>query len=274
MYRFSNGKSYIFVKESDGSYLGCEIKYRRGLENCGMILNFYYNSLEKAHKLVNKGKLYSIGVHDDCSFKGSENEFVKLLEMEAKYNLNYFNRFTIAYYDNLSESLEIVRLDSIEKIGALVNEGNTLFIYEDNTWFCFYRLIPNTKININKYFSDEEYYNSISKHMVATRSSWSYLQKKQEVYSSLYKIKKSCKYQLAAKVFYEDVILGNAIGYKNVSVNKIPFKIIRDKENYVDYYIAVNKDFEVYYVTKQWIKNNSEDIANAKIEGSRVIFSF
>ena len=41
MYRFSNGKSYILVKETDGSYFGCEIKYRRGLENCGMILSFY-----------------------------------------------------------------------------------------------------------------------------------------------------------------------------------------------------------------------------------------
>lgn len=273
MYRLSDRKSFIFVKESEGSFLGCEIKYRRGLENCGMILNFYYNSLEKAHKLVNKGKLYSIGVNSECFFKGSENDFENLLEIESKYNLNVFNRFTIAYNENFGQPLEVIQLDSTEKIDALVGEGNTLFIYEDNTWFCFYSLIPNMKINVNKYFSDEEYYNSVSKHMMST-SSWEYLKKKRKVYTSLYNIKKSCQYQLATKIFYEDAVLGNAIGYKALSMRQIPFKIVRDTEYFVDYYIAVDKDFNCYYVTKNWVKINIDNIGNAKVDGSNIIFSF
>jgi len=274
MYRLSDRKSFIFVKESEGSFVGCEVKYRRGLENCGMILNFYYNSFEKAHKLVNKGKLYSIGVNGDCSFKGSENELKKLLEIESKYNLNVFNRFTIAYHENFGQDIEVIRLDSVEKIDALVVEGNTLFIYEDNTWFCFYSLIPNMKINVNKYFSDEEYYNSVSKHMVSTPSSWEYLKKKRKVYSSLCRIKKSCQYQLATKIFYEDAVLGNSIGYNALAMRQIPFKIVRNKEYFVDYYIAVDKEFNCYYVTKNWVKSNIDNIVNAKVDGSNIIFSF
>ena len=274
MYRLSDRKSFIFVKESEGSFVGCEVKYRRGLENCGMLLTRYYNGYDKAYNLVSMGKLYSIGLYNDCSFKGDETEFKKLLDIESKYNLNVFNRFTIAYHENFGQALEVIRLDSAEKIDALVGEGNTLFIYEDNTWFCFYSLIPNVKINVNKYFSDEEYYNSVSKHMVSTPSSWEYLKKKRKIYSRLYRIKKSCQYQLATKIFYEDAVLGNSIGYDSLTMSQIPFKIVRDKEHFVDYYIAVDKDFNCYYVTKNWVKSNIDNIANAKVDGSNIIFWF
>ena len=44
---------------------------------------------------------------------------------------------------------------------------------------------------------------------------------------------------------------------------------------YIDYYLAVDiKDFNVYRVSKQWVKYYINDIANAKIEGSRIVFSF
>lgn len=55
----------------------------------------FYNSFEKASALVNKGKL-NIGFKPDCPFVGTYKKFQELLDIESKYNINYFNCYTAA----------------------------------------------------------------------------------------------------------------------------------------------------------------------------------
>ena len=93
MFRSKN-QTFIFVK-TNGHFVGCEVMFRRGLYNCGLILYMFYNSIEKASELVNKGKLYSVGFRSNCSFVGTYDRFQKLLDIECKYNVNYFNCYNV-----------------------------------------------------------------------------------------------------------------------------------------------------------------------------------
>ena len=103
---------------------------------------------------------------------------------------------------------------------------------------------------------------------------WENIKSKMQVYKDLYNVNSDCQYQLATKICYQDAVCGR-LGCKVIQPHQIPFRIERDKENYIDYYLAVDiKDFNVYCVSKQWVKYNINDIANAKIEGSKVVFSF
>ena len=269
MFGFSN-QTFIFVKMPNDEYVGCEVLIRKGLYNCGLILNMFYNNFQKAYALVNKGKLYSIGFKLDCDFIGSYEELQKLLNKEAIYNTNCFNCSTIAFHENLGKPLEVITVPSLE---SFIGVSKTVFIFEDNSWVCYYPFLPDEKICLNKLFEDEEYYSCLYQKDAYVAPEWPLIQSKKQVYEDLNNINKNCQYQLATKISYQDAVWGNRLGCKILHPHQIPFKIERDKDNCMDYYIAVNKKFEAYHVTKQWIKNNIEDIANAKIEGARVVFS-
>lgn len=269
MYRFKN-QTFIFVKNPDG-FVGCEIMLRKGLYNCGLILYMFYNSFENASALVNKGKLYSIGFKPDCDFVGCNEAFQKALNIESDYNLNYFNCSTIAYHKNLGERLEVLTSDSLV---SFIDNRKTVFVFEEGYWVCYYPFLPNEKIYLSKLFSDKEYYSNIYRKDKYVAPEWGLIQAKKQVYKDLSNINSNYQYQLASKISYQDAICGNGLDYKAMQPHQIPFRIERDKENFVDYYIAINKNFDVYYVDKQWLKNNIEDIANAKLQGARVVFSF
>ena len=270
MYGFKK-QTFIFVKMPNDEFVGCEVLIRKGLYNCGLILNMFYNNFEKAYTLVNKGKLYSIGFKPDCEFVGSYEELQLLLNKEAAYNINYFNCSTVAFHENLGKRLEAITVPSLE---SFISDSTTVFIFEDNSWVCYYPFLPNEKIYLNKLFADEGCYSYFYEKDIYVAPEWNLIQSKKKVYKDLYNIDIKCQYQLASKISYQDAVWGNRLGCKLLQPHQIPFKIERDKDNCVDYYIAVNKKFEAYHVTKQWVKNNIEDIANAKIEGSRIVFSF
>ena len=230
----------------------------------------FYNSFEKASALVNKGKLYSVGVKPDCSFVGNYKKFQELLDIESKYSINYFNCYTVAYHENLGEPLELITVDSLE---SFMNENKTVYVFENGEWKCHYAFLPDENISINKLFTDKEYYTSIYKKDSYVAPEWDAINIKMQVYRDLYNIDSSCQYQLATKICYQDAVCGR-LGSKILQPNQIPFRIERDKENYIDYYFAIDKNFKIILVSKQWIKNHIKDIANARIEGSKVVFSF
>ena len=118
MYGFKK-QTFIFVKMPNDEFVGCEVLIRKGLYNCGLILNMFYNNFEKAYTLVNKGKLYSIGFKPDCEFVGSYEELqlllnknevtfeeaVKLLKTLPDLKINIDIKST----DNLSAVVEIAK---------------------------------------------------------------------------------------------------------------------------------------------------------------------
>lgn len=269
MFRNKN-QTFIFIK-TNGHFVGCEVMFRRGLYNCGLILYMFYNSIEKASALVNKGKLYTVGFKPDCSFVGNYKKFQDLLDIESKYNINYFNCYTVAYHDNFGEALEVITVDSFE---SYIGDNKTVYVFEDGGWDCYYASIPKEKICLDSLFTNKECYTHVYEKDKYIAPEWENIKSKMQVYKDLYNVNSDCQYQLATKICYQDAVCGR-LGCKVIQPHQIPFRIERDKENYIDYYLAVDiKDFNVYCVSKQWVKYNINDIANAKIEGSKVVFSF
>ena len=268
MFRSKN-QTFIFVK-TNGHFVGCEVMFRRGLYNCGLILYMFYNSIEKASALVNKGKLYSVGFKADCPFVGNYKKFQELLDIESKYNINYFNCYTVAFQSNFGEALEIITVESLD---SFIGDNKTVYVFEDGEWKCHYAFLSDDNICLKKLFTDKGYYTSIYNKDSYVAPEWDAINIKMQVYRDLYNIDSSCQYQLAAKICYQDAVCGR-LGSKILQPNQIPFRIERDKENYIDYYFAIDKNFEIILVSKQWIKNHINDIANAKIKDSKVVFSF
>lgn len=260
-----NSKSYIIVRDKDNSLVGCEIVLNRDVLTAGITLYLYYNSLKDAMNLVNKGKLYYLGVLPTSDFKGTLDEFNDLLLSESKYNVNYYNRETISFSENLGCDIERLGSKDYKKIKE---KARSLFIFEDNAWFVYLKGFTDDKVSLSDLFSCEDRFQDLCAKVLPKSITWDVIQKRITWYRYLHDIDVS-GYQLASKIELKQVYLDSSLA---LSVEQIPFQTFNNNDSNVDYYVAVDKDLSVLYVTKKWVKENICKIKNAEVDSGSLCF--
>ena len=226
---------------------------------------------------------------DNTKVRLEDEDAIEEIYNYAQANLTSGNRM-IRYKLNMQGELcEIEFALSTDVELSEINESRLFVIHDASTTKTTFaggtfvgKVIPNTGVKVvvmpDEITTNENDYSVTDISMFIkdkyAAPEWGLIQAKKQVYKDLSNINSNYQYQLASKISYQDAICGNGLDYKAMQPHQIPFRIERDKENFVDYYIAINKNFDVYYVDKQWLKNNIEDIANAKLQGARVVFSF
>lgn len=256
-------KTYIFLKESDGHMTGCELVINKGLLSAGVLLYMFYNSYQKASKLVNLGKLNHLGVTLDCNYKCSSEEIYNIYNLEAKYNVNFLSKTTVAYHRNLGQTLELLNENNYKK--ALSEQCN-IFVFESGQWKALVLQQYTEWILLNKFFANRSYFECICSEEINISVSWEELQNRIAWYMHLSKLPID-KCQLATKISLKDVLCEEKLVIDSV---QIPFKMYNAE--FEDYFIIVNSNFNIHYANKKWIIENIENISNAIIIRNQICF--